>query len=762
MSVDALTNLGSLSRLWPLGSLSPDGRWLTFTFRAGSSPASKEAGGSYSATGLLPDYATGTDAWVADTRTGATQRVTDGKGAVEEPVWSPDGKEIAFYADRDGAARIWVWNRETQQLRRVSEAIVRPSFFGGAYLKWMPNGKALVALVLPDGMTVKQADARAVDSAKPAADDPTVTPGATVIVRRVAAKEPSKGSAPVAPASTHEAETPDTSHLFVTMESDVALVDVATGAVRRLGSGKAVFWDAPSPDGKWIAFTHQSGRLPATQQAFYDLEVAPAAGGPTRLLSKFTKSDYGFCAWSPDSTRLAYVAAGTSPTGDVHVVDVAASTDRNATTGKHPDFGDQNSLKAFWTPDGGSLLVAGLGRLWRVPSAGGEMTAVTPAAWDREVHQLVSSAQTNVVWTLDGGRTVTVVTRAPVGKNMGFFRVQTASGRTTKLRDEARQYGGHYSPPITSGDGSMVVWSSEDAQHPPDLWGAGPDLAARQLSHLNPGIEKLRLGSSRVIDYLGPEGTPLAGALLLPSDYREGTRVPLVVRPYPGPFKHSDNVNRFGLEGATEISNMQMLATRGYAVLFPETPQRLGTPMKDLAAGVNAAVNRVIELGIADPERLAIVGQSYGGYSTVSVITQTQRFKAAAMSAGLADLVSYYGSLGEHGGDGVSWSEAGQGLLGGTPWEYRNRYVENSPIFYLDRVTTPLLILHGNRDTAVPIQQAEEVFVGLRRLGKEVEYRKYIGEEHAPEGRENLVDYWNAIIRWFDTHLRVSAAKTAS
>jgi dipeptidyl aminopeptidase/acylaminoacyl peptidase len=92
--------------------------------------------------------------------------------------------------------------------------------------------------------------------------------------------------------------------------------------------------------------------------------------------------------------------------------------------------------------------------------------------------------------------------------------------------------------------------------------------------------------------------------------------------------------------------------------------------------------------------------------------------------------------------------------MGGTPWEVKNRYLENSPIFYLDRVQTPLLILHGNRDGAVPIAQAEEVFVGLRRLGREVEYRKYVGEEHAPEGRENLIDYWNAVLRWFDRYVK--------
>jgi dipeptidyl aminopeptidase/acylaminoacyl peptidase len=756
LTVDTLTSLASLSRLWPLGSLSPDGRFLAYTFRAGSSPASKEGGGSYSKTGLMPDYATGTDVWFVDTQSGATERVTDGKGAVEEPVFSPDGRQVAFYADRDGLARIWVWNRETKKLRRVTDAIVRPSFFGGAYLKWTPDGRSLIALLLPSGMTVAQADARSVGASRPAAGDPTVVPGSTVIVRRSAARAPTPQAA--AARTPETPAEPDTSHLFAVMESDVALVDVASGAIRRLGSGKAVFWYGPSPDGKWIAFAHQSGRFPSTEQTLYDIEVAPAAGGAARVVSRFTKADYGFCTWSPDSTRLAYVAAGKPSSGDVHVVDVAAGKDGNVATGNRPDLGDQADLKAFWTPDGRALLVAGLGRLWSVPSSGGEMTGLTAAGGDREIVQIVANAATNAAWSADGGATVTAVVRDPVGKNMGFARVAVAGGAVTRLRDEAKRYGGSYSPPITSSDGRLVVWSVEDARHPPDLWGSAGDFAAaRQLTHLNPQIEKLRLGTSRLVDYLGTDGKPLHGALLLPADYREGQRVPLIVRPYPGPYTHSNNVNRFGLEGATEISNMQMFATRGYAVLYPETPQRLGTPMRDLMDGIHAAVNRVIDIGIADHDRLGVIGQSYGGYTTISVVVQTNRFRAAVMCAGLGDLFSYYGALDETGGDGTSWSEAGQGLMGGTPWEQRQRYFENSPIFLLDRVTTPLLIIHGNKDRAVPIEQANEVFVGLRRLGREVEFRQYVGEEHVPEGRENLIDFWNAVLHWFDKYVKNAA-----
>jgi dipeptidyl aminopeptidase/acylaminoacyl peptidase len=751
LSVDALTGLSSLSRLWPLGSVSPDGHWLVYTYRAGNSAANKNGGGQYSPTGLTPDYASGTDIWVVDTHTGTTIKVTDGKGAVEEPVWSPDSKQVAFYADRDGAARVWIWSRETKQLRRASDAIVRPSLFNGAHLRWTPDGKYLITLVLPDGMTTAQAAERGMVAAKAAANDPTIPSGSTVIVRRFA---PVAGGQTAMAKSTKDTP-PETRHIWAEMESDLALIDVSNGSVHRVATGKPVFWYAPSPDGKWIAFAHQSGRIPSSIQTLYDIEVAPVSGGTSRLLAKFTDADYGFCVWSPDSTRLGYIGEGVFSTGDVHVIDVASGDNRNVSSNTHPDFGTQEAKRMFWSPNGDALLFIALRRLWRVPAAGGDVKALTPDGWNHDAAQIVADAQENSALAADGGRAIFITTINQSNKDAGFYRVNVSSGEATLLREEHKAYGGHHGPAITSADGSVVVWSAEDAQHPPDLWAVAPDFAQpRQLSHLNPQIEKLNLGKSRVVDYLGADGTPLKGALLLPTNYREGMRVPLVVRPYPGPFKHSDDVNRFGLEGATEISNMQMLATRGYAVLYPEVPQRLGTPMKDLVDGVNVAVDKVIELGIADPNRLAVVGQSYGGYSTISIVVQTQRFRAAAMSAGLADLISDYGHMDETGGDATFWAETGQGLIGGPPWQYRDRYVENSPIFYLDRVTTPLLILHGNKDTAVPVQQAEEIFVGLRRLNKEVEYREYIGEEHVPEGRENLVDFWNAIIRWFDTHLK--------
>jgi dipeptidyl aminopeptidase/acylaminoacyl peptidase len=175
--------------------------------------------------------------------------------------------------------------------------------------------------------------------------------------------------------------------------------------------------------------------------------------------------------------------------------------------------------------------------------------------------------------------------------------------------------------------------------------------------------------------------------------------------------------------------------------------------MRDLPKNVLPGVNRVIDLGIADPERLGIMGHSNGGYSTLALITATPRFSAAVMRAGLGNLIGFYGELGKDGTHyGLGVAEYAFGM--GNPWTSRARYVENSPIFYLDRVQTPLLIVHGSIDNAVASFLAEEVFVGLRRLGKEVVYARYEGEGHQIESYANQVDYCNRMIAWFDDHLK--------
>jgi dipeptidyl aminopeptidase/acylaminoacyl peptidase len=198
---------------------------------------------------------------------------------------------------------------------------------------------------------------------------------------------------------------------------------------------------------------------------------------------------------------------------------------------------------------------------------------------------------------------------------------------------------------------------------------------------------------------------------------------------------------------------MQMLATRGYAVLFPDVPMHDGRPVQDVADAVLSGVNRVIDLGFADPERLAVMGQSFGGYNTMSILTQTTRFKAAVIS-GSATINAFQGySEFENGSDvGTGYYEQGQGAMRATPWERPMRYLENSPSFFLDRVETPVMIVRGTTDTVSTMNGS--IFNSLRRLGKTAEFLEYESEGHVIQQPRNIVDLWNRRIAWLDRYLR--------
>jgi dipeptidyl aminopeptidase/acylaminoacyl peptidase len=394
------------------------------------------------------------------------------------------------------------------------------------------------------------------------------------------------------------------------------------------------------------------------------------------------------------------------------------------------------------------VLVGG-GRLWRAAVSDTQAAALTPARWDREVLRLVPSAGSRTVWSPDGGRSTIVTTRDSATARMGFAQIDLRSGRVTQLLEEAKAYG----PMVVLPNERALAYVAEDAQHAPDVWLADQTFRhRRQLTHANPQLDGYAFGARRVITYRSRQGEVLRGLLVLPADTRPGRRSPLVAIVYPGGRGQWQGVYRSKFGPYADDGLAQLLATRGYAVLYPAAPQRAGTPVQDMVDAILPAIDSVVTLGVADSNRVGITGWSYGGYATLAMVTRDPRFKAAVMGAGFGDLFGVYGRLGSGGQlGGVMWAEQGQGLMGDTPWRVRDRYLENSPIWSLDRVETPLLILHGEPDA---VWLADAVFVGLRRLGKTVEYRRYAGEGHGINSNvANLRDRLTATLRWFDTYL---------
>jgi dipeptidyl aminopeptidase/acylaminoacyl peptidase len=282
-----------------------------------------------------------------------------------------------------------------------------------------------------------------------------------------------------------------------------------------------------------------------------------------------------------------------------------------------------------------------------------------------------------------------------------------------------------------------------------------------ELISLNRGLDRIVKPEYRFFEYRSTDDKPLTGALLLPIDYRPGRRYPLLVRIYPGPPAPRGD---WASPHRSDYLHPLLFASRGYAVLVPSVPMGPhgvpSDPMLEFDKGVKPAIEKVVEMGIADPEKLGIIGVSFGGYSVYGLITQTPRFKAAVALAGITDLFGYYGTLDlrYRFSDGLlpllfPWgTESQQMSMGTTPWKDPARYLRNSPYVFVDRVNTPLLMIHGDMD-GVLLTQAEQFFVGLARVGKRGKLLRYLGEGHGIESPANVLDMWEQILSWFDEFL---------
>jgi dipeptidyl aminopeptidase/acylaminoacyl peptidase len=737
-------------------AMSPDGELVAYTLKDDRKLESTqdERYSSYTRTGAFTE-GLGCDVWMTDTRSGQSRNLTEGKGTSSSPVWSPDGKYLAFYSDRSGMFHVWLWERASGRIRQLSDAIPRP-FFNFQVVRWTPDSRYVLAKVLPEGMTVEEA-ADLMNPPSAAASKATQPTGVTVTVFSSVAK--SEKGAPGEPA-----EKPVADESWMNRYAgDLALIEVSTGTVKYVATGIRPLGYWISPDGGNLAYMNWKGIEENTQQPAYELRVLSIADRASRVVVPKVKQDYGISvSWAPDGSSLAYT---TSDNGDCYIVRIGGGEPKDLTAGTHPPFNDDHRAP-LWDATGKIIVLlsteqygrVGSNKIWVASPAAGTLKQIAEFP-DRVVLEVLAPAGGGRFWSPDG-RSMVVMTRHERTKNLGFYKVDASSGAATLLFEEPRSSSGdRVFLADVSADGKVLAYVVEDAQHPEDIWVAGPDLRdRRQLTHINPQIEGMAFGKSRIIEWRGIDGQPLRGALLLPANYEEGKRFPLIVNVYGGSYR-STGVYRFGLSGSG-VENLQILATRGYAVLLPDTPLRKRTPMQDLLKTVMPGVDRAVDLGIADPERLGVMGHSYGGYSTLSLIVQTTRFKAAVDSAGPANLVSFYGVMHKSGGaGGIGWSETGQGGMIDTPWQVRDRYIENSPLFYLDRVETPLLIVQGTLDLITP--QSDEVFVALRRLGKEVVYAKYAGEDHweGTWSAANAADYWSRVIGWFDTHLSPGGVK---
>jgi dipeptidyl aminopeptidase/acylaminoacyl peptidase len=306
-------------------------------------------------------------------------------------------------------------------------------------------------------------------------------------------------------------------------------------------------------------------------------------------------------------------------------------------------------------------------------------------------------------------------------------------------------------------DADVYLFTRSTFREFPDLWVTNASFDAPvRISNANPQQSAYRWGTAQLVHWLSDDGVPLAGILYKPDDFDPNRKYPMLVYFYE---QLSDNLHRYVPPAGRNVINPTVYVSNDYLVFEPDIHYEIGYPGPSAVKSVVPGVQMLIDSGFVDRHAVGLQGQSWGGYQVAYIITQTSMFRAAMAGAPVANMTSAYG--------GIRWAsglarafqyEHTQSRIGGSIWEQPLRYLRNSPLFWADRIRTPLFIMHNDGDGAVPWYQGVELFVALRRLGKEVYLIDYNDEAHNPTKRANQLDIAMRMHQFFDHNLKGAPA----
>jgi dipeptidyl aminopeptidase/acylaminoacyl peptidase len=393
------------------------------------------------------------------------------------------------------------------------------------------------------------------------------------------------------------------------------------------------------------------------------------------------------------------------------------------------------------------LLAVAAGDLWKIDrngraerlSRGGDATLARQSAFSAGDRLNAVAPRRNWGWALRGDQLVRFSFSGAIkvvgGPAPGRLRTPTAAGAVSwQVDDRGRQ-----TVTLASGGG------------------------ARPLLHANERFADVEFAKVRAIPHQGPNGEAVESWLYLPPGQSRHPW-PLVVLPYPGAV-YTEPPGLHAPGSANFVSNAQVLAARGYAVLAPSLPRdrSLSAPGRDLTKQILRVVEAAVSTGLIDPERVAVWGHSFGGYAALTAAGESDRFKSVIATAAPTNLLALWGALTPQArvmaGDAPrrvlsGWVEGGQANLQAPPWETAAEYLHNSPLFAADKVTTPILLIYGDQDF-IPLSQGEQMFSALERQGKDAALLTLWGEGHVPQSPGNIKALYGKVFWWLETTMAI-------
>jgi dipeptidyl aminopeptidase/acylaminoacyl peptidase len=679
------------------------------------------------------------------------------KARYETLSWSKDGHALAFLSGVEkpaGTATLTIWDAASKQARQVASSEQAPKGWTLPIkndLAWSKDGQRLFFGFKPPLKGAAASDDKAEKADKNAAPDPY---DFDAILAKVEGDVWHGNDPRIIPQQK----------VMWNREKDRtyrAVLHVGTGKIVQLGG-----LDLPD-----VAVPENAKFALATSDVPYLKETTWGEGGrdvfvvdlETGTRTPVVTKLNGQPSMSPDGRFVAYFD-GTN----WRVFDTSTRTARVVTAGLKVILTDEehdtpDAPPAYglggWVDDGASLLVYDRYDIWRIPTAGGEPVNLTGRAGRAAqiTFRVVALERGERGPGGRGGGESSLSSREPLlltayhnrEKNWGFYAASFAKPGVERRLDEKKIF----KFIARAKEADVVVYSREDYGEFPDVWVS--DLAfktPRKISDANPQIADFAWGTAELVDYKSQDGVPLQGVLIKPAGYVPGKRYPVITYFYE---RESQLLYAFNEPVVNHRPSFAVYAGAGYAIFLPDVVFTIGHPGQSFVKCLIPGVQKLVDMGVADPKKLGLHGHSWGGYGTAYMVTQTGMFAAAVAGAPVANMTSAY--------DGIRWEtgiarqfqyEKSQSRIGGSLWEKRDLYIENSPLFFVDRVTTPVLIEHGDEDGAVPWYQGIEFYLALRREGKDVIMLQYRGEPHHLQKYPNKLDYSIKMKQYFDHYLK--------
>ena len=455
----------------------------------------------------------------------------------------------------------------------------------------------------------------------------------------------------------------------------------------------------------------------------------------------------------PRGTRLLFVRDGQIWAYDLEArraTDLTGSVDRtfinqelSSLTDEKPPYG-----VVAWTKAGERVILNSRYDLWAFTLDGSRAERLTQGAEERIRHRrMVVDPDPDDEEFVDPARGFYVSLYGDTTKKSGYGRLRIGALLERLIWKDAS-----LSRLAKADDAEVYAFVEERFDDSPDLFVCGADLAdAKRVSETNPFQSDFLWGHSELVDYENANGEALQGALFYPAGWEQGKRYPMIVYIYE---LRSQVLHRYQAPSERSPYNTSVYTSRGYFVFQPDIVYRVQNPGLSAVECVVPAVRRVLETGMIDPDRVGLVGHSWGGYQTAFLVTQTDVFAAGVAGAPLTNMMSMSMSIYWNSGQTDAWIfHESQGRMDRPFWRDLDTYIANSPVFNIERLTTPLLVTFGDEDGAVDWHQGIEMYNAARLAQKPLVMLVYPGENHGLREKPNQVDYHHRVLEWFDHYL---------